>query len=537
MRSAALQQSLYLLLIILGVFSSHTTALGETSTSVQTTVCVNGVCTTDGSSSSTGSNVTTNTGQLTTCAGDACVNIGSGNVTTCAGSTCVNQNTNTTTSPTTGNTSTTTSGSTTTTSTSSSGNTSTSGSTTTTSSSTTELCGQYDAIYSVTTTRLTMFVALPSQNPLNGQSTGIMEVIKVLLRYDAQKNMFVLASNPQLVTIDFNSNCPVASISTDGKFINIPRLGITAIVNFFGKKIETSVVFYQATLKWQETETVPSFTVDSVTTLVSSCAYTLSPSVSSDIPASGATGLSISLGATTSNCAWTASSNVSWITLDKLNGQGSTELTFSVDANTSTSPRTGTLIIAGQTISITQLGMEETACSYSISPTSIDIDSTGVAALPITVTASASHCSWSASSNETWISTSDLTGQGSAQVTLGVSMNMTSTARTGTVNIAGEILSVRQTGIASQYCTNGNANINNVVNVCINGNCSPSGVKIQCNSSSCQWCNASNSCGNITYNGSTPITGGAINCTNGQCSYSVSSGYGSMSGSFTCRNQ
>jgi len=88
---------------------------------------------------------------------------------------------------------------------------------------------------------------------------------------------------------------------------------------------------------------------------------------------------------------------------------------------------------------------------------------------------------------------------------------------------------------SSQFCTSGNININNVSNNCSNGNCSSSGIKITCNSESCQWCDANNNCENILYNGITQISGGSINCSNGQCNYSVQNGGSSSSGNFSCK--
>jgi len=89
---------------------------------------------------------------------------------------------------------------------------------------------------------------------------------------------------------------------------------------------------------------------------------------------------------------------------------------------------------------------------------------------------------------------------------------------------------------AGEFCTSGNANVNNTSISCVNGNCSSVGIKITCNSKSCQWCDANNSCENILYNGVTPISGGSINCKNGQCNYSAQNGGSSSSGNFSCKS-
>jgi len=87
----------------------------------------------------------------------------------------------------------------------------------------------------------------------------------------------------------------------------------------------------------------------------------------------------------------------------------------------------------------------------------------------------------------------------------------------------------------SEFCTGGSINIDNLSETCSNGDCSSTGIKITCNNESCQWCDAHANCGNILYNAVTPITGGSINCTNGQCSYNLQNGGSSSSGSFSCQ--
>ena len=78
------------------------------------------------------------------------------------------------------------------------------------------------------------------------------------------------------------------------------------------------------------------------------CSYSISNLNPSSFPAAGGPG-SVNVNATT-NCPWTASSNVSWITINSgASGTGSGSVTFSVSQNTGDS-RNGTLNIAGQTV-------------------------------------------------------------------------------------------------------------------------------------------------------------------------------------------
>jgi len=58
---------------------------------------------------------------------------------------------------------------------------------------------------------------------------------------------------------------------------------------------------------------------------------------------------------TTSGCAWTAAESLDWITITTgASGTGNGTLSYTASANTSTAPRSGTLTVAGQTITVTQ---------------------------------------------------------------------------------------------------------------------------------------------------------------------------------------
>jgi uncharacterized protein (TIGR03437 family) len=171
------------------------------------------------------------------------------------------------------------------------------------------------------------------------------------------------------------------------------------------------------------------------------CTYALS-STAWYAPAGGGTG-SVSVN-TTAGCSWTAVSGVSWITITSgASGTGNGSVTYSVAANTSVSGRTGTLTIAGQTFTVTQAWVP--TCSYSIAPTSASVPASGgPGGIAVTTTA---NCSWTATSNVNWITvTSGSSGTGNGAVTYSVAANTSSASRTGTLTIAGQILSMTQAG-------------------------------------------------------------------------------------------
>jgi hypothetical protein len=188
-----------------------------------------------------------------------------------------------------------------------------------------------------------------------------------------------------------------------------------------------------------------TFTVTQGAALVS-CTYSISPTTSA-IAASGGTGtVAVSAG---SGCAWTAGSSAGWVTVSSgASGSGNGSVTFSVAANTG-GARSGTLTVAGQTFSVTQ-GAALVSCTYSISPTTSAIAASGGTG---TVAVSAgSGCAWTASSGAGWVTVSSgASGSGNGSVTFSVAAN-TGGARSGSVTIAGQTLTVTQAA-ASVSCT------------------------------------------------------------------------------------
>lgn len=84
------------------------------------------------------------------------------------------------------------------------------------------------------------------------------------------------------------------------------------------------------------------------------CTYAVSPT-SASYAAAAATGtVSVTAAA---GCTWTAKANVTWIRVTAgASGTGPGSVTYSVAKNTAKNARTGTLTIAGQTVTVTQAG-------------------------------------------------------------------------------------------------------------------------------------------------------------------------------------
>lgn len=83
-------------------------------------------------------------------------------------------------------------------------------------------------------------------------------------------------------------------------------------------------------------------------------------------------------------------------------------------------------------------------CSFTVSPTSFSVSAPAITK-SVTVTASASTCGWTATSNVSWITiTAGASGTGNGTVTFTVAANTRYRSRTGTLTIAGKTFTVTQ---------------------------------------------------------------------------------------------
>jgi hypothetical protein len=178
-------------------------------------------------------------------------------------------------------------------------------------------------------------------------------------------------------------------------------------------------------------------------TQASGCTYSIIPTSASYAAAGGTGSVSVT---TQSTCLWTATSNVSWITITSgASGTGNGTVNSSVSAN-SDSARTGTITIAGQTFTVSQgAAYIYSGCSYFINPTSAAYPSSGGnGSTSVTTT---NGCSWTATSNASWITvTSGASGTGSGSVEYSVAVNTAEENRTGGMTIGGQLFSLTQEG-------------------------------------------------------------------------------------------
>ena len=181
------------------------------------------------------------------------------------------------------------------------------------------------------------------------------------------------------------------------------------------------------------------------------CAFSISPDQKSFSDEGGSAQVAIT---TAAGCAWTATSDVGWVTVTTgAQGQGAGSVTYAVTPNNASAARIGTLTIANRTFTVNQAGEESPQpgnCLYSVAPVYFTPCQTG-GSLTATVTTQ-QGCTWTAASSVAWLRIpSDKSGTGSGVITLEFSDNYDA-PRDGVVMVrwptptAGQNIHVAQAG-------------------------------------------------------------------------------------------
>jgi hypothetical protein len=169
-------------------------------------------------------------------------------------------------------------------------------------------------------------------------------------------------------------------------------------------------------------------------TSTSPCSYSISLTNQTIAPGGGTGSVAVTAGG---GCGWTAVSNVSWISITAGNtGTGNGTVGYSVTADATASNRSGTLTVAGRTLTVSQ-----SACSYAVSPTNVSLSAGGGTGV-VTVTTTAG-CPWTATRSATWLTiTSAASGSGSRTVSFSAAAS--SSSRTASLTVAGRTVTVSQ---------------------------------------------------------------------------------------------
>ncbi|MGA2222569.1 MAG: BACON domain-containing carbohydrate-binding protein [Verrucomicrobiia bacterium] len=171
------------------------------------------------------------------------------------------------------------------------------------------------------------------------------------------------------------------------------------------------------------------------------CSYGLSAS-STNVSTSAASG---SVGVTTSSgCHWTASTTNSWIHTSS-SGTGNGTVSFTVDANSSTNSRSGSITVQSQTFTVAQTGL---GCSYALSASSTNV-SYNAASGSFGVTTS-NGCAWVASTTNSWLHTSS-SGTGNGTVSYTVDASSSTNSRSGNITVQNQTFTINQAGQSCAY--------------------------------------------------------------------------------------
>ena len=193
------------------------------------------------------------------------------------------------------------------------------------------------------------------------------------------------------------------------------------------------------------------FVIESTTTTppVIQPTYTLAPA-SSSVTADAATG---AFGVQTQTTSiWFAQSTASWLMVNTpaASFTGSGTVSYSVQANTSSTARTGTITVGTTTFTLTQSGKTTTPPvtqpTYTLAPASASV--TADAATGSLSVQTQATSTWFAQSTASWLMVNNPAASftGSGTVSYSVQANTSTTARTGTITVGTTSFTLTQAG-------------------------------------------------------------------------------------------
>jgi hypothetical protein len=143
-------------------------------------------------------------------------------------------------------------------------------------------------------------------------------------------------------------------------------------------------------------------------------------------------------------CTWSAQTDAAWLSLASATGQGSASLRFTVAKNGDPAARSARIRVQDQQLEISQ---RATACDVQVSSNREAIGPEG-GTRTIRVTASSAQCTWTAASSTSWITVAHgSSGQGNGAVEFRIPAS-NGPPRTGTVTIAGKVVTIEQSADA-----------------------------------------------------------------------------------------
>ena len=176
------------------------------------------------------------------------------------------------------------------------------------------------------------------------------------------------------------------------------------------------------------------------------CAYSLNPTSYSAVFGGASSTFDVN---TASGCAWTSSGAPSWVSGVPGSGTGTTSINFTVAANPNPTQRNATIVIEGQSFTITQAAAPA-VCAYSLAPTTHNAAAAGGSStFDVNTT---SGCDWTSSGVPSWISGVPGSGTGQTTINFTVASN-TGPARSANITIEGRTFAVSQANGCSYTVT------------------------------------------------------------------------------------
>lgn len=215
-------------------------------------------------------------------------------------------------------------------------------------------------------------------------------------------------------------------------------------------------VDYAVAVNSAATDRTGTLTVGGRTHTVVQKGIVCQPSLSGTSAAAAASGAIGNVGVSADpGCAWSAASEVSWITLTGgAAGSGNGSVAYNVAANPGSATRSGALVIAGQRFTITQAG---SGGGGSTDDCTVTVDlvrklMTAASSTKGLVITAPAGCAWQVVSSAPWLTVTPASGQGNAVVSFTAAANSDPQQRTATLSVAGRVVEVIQAGNTGNGC-------------------------------------------------------------------------------------
>ena len=242
------------------------------------------------------------------------------------------------------------------------------------------------------------------------------------------------------------------SFSVEGGAYSIPTAGVNGYVGSFTvSKSANWITINSAEVNWKAGRSIV-YTVEAndgveertgyvyvgghVHTITQAGVGAELSSYSTDVEAEGGEGCFTVLA--DAGTSWNARPNADWITISPTTGTGEKDVTFTVAPWNDVSTRSATITAAGGTFTVNQIGrhmkLDKSAVSVDYNAQAVELS---VSALPF--------IEWDGESSASWISIADVgEGKGAGTVTLAVAENPSYLARTASVRIGTETVTISQ---------------------------------------------------------------------------------------------